>query len=277
MKSWKKRALIAVAVLVAVIVAIGLLSLVFVDFVVDFWWFQSQDMGFYFLMRWLYRYIVFGLFTAIFFGIFVVNFWIASRIVGQAGDRSTGEKRALVKTLHRGMRRFYLPLSLLLALPIAIPMYTHWQAALLFLFGGSNGVLDPLFSKNVSFYLFSLPVYNLIQKEVLLAFGVLFLAVVFLYWYEHRLLADSEKELPRQAHWHISALALLIVAILCWGLLLKRFDLLYETRNQPIFYGPGYVEMRIILPFIWLSGLLLAATGISLVVAFNRKAGWNRH
>ncbi|BBO75915.1 UPF0182 protein [Desulfosarcina widdelii] len=274
MKSWKKRVLLTVGALVGLVVAIGLLKLVFVDFVVDFWWFQSQDMGVYFLMRWLYRYLVFLFFTVLFFGIFLVNFWIATRLVGMAEGQDAEGKKDLFKLLHTGLRRFYIPFSLVLALPIAIPMYANWEAALLFLFGSASGVADPLFSKDISFYLFSLPVYNLLQKEVLLTFVVLFLVVVFLYRVEHRLLAGSEQALPRRAYWHISTLALLIVAIICWGFLLERYSLLYETTNLPVFYGPGYVEMRIVLPFIWLVTIFLAATGISLIVSFNRGKGW---
>ncbi|BBO69209.1 UPF0182 protein [Desulfosarcina alkanivorans] len=271
---WKKRILITAAALVAMGLVIILLNLFFVDFVVDFWWFQSQGMTVYLLMRLIYRYLVFAFFTAIFFGFFTVNFWFASRVIGVAETSRDKNDRNLVKTLHNGLRRMYLPLSVLMALPIAAPMYTHWEKALLFLFGGASGTADPLLGKDISFYLLSLPVYTLIQKEVLVAFIILLVGVMFLYWYESRLLAIEDQALPRIARVHVSALTLATVAIVCWGILFERYRLLYETVNLPIFFGPGYVEMKIILPMIWLSVIFLAATGISLVVSVNRKAGW---
>uniref|UniRef100_UPI003569AC80 UPF0182 family protein n=1 Tax=Desulfosarcina sp. TaxID=2027861 RepID=UPI003569AC80 len=274
MKSWKKRGLLFAAALVGLLLAIVLLKLVFVNFVVDFWWFQSQSMSLYYLMRLVYRYFVFVFFAALFFGIFYLNFWIASRVVGVAEKSTDKNEKNLIKTLHNGLRRMYIPLSLLMALPIAAPMYTHWEKSLLFLFGSASGAVDPLLGKDISFYLLSLPVYALIQKEVLAAFIILLMGVMFLYWYESRLLAIQEQTLPRRARVHVSLLALATVAILCWGFLLDRYDLLYETVNLPVFFGPGYVEMRIVLPMIWLSVVFLAATGISLVVGFNRKAGW---
>jgi uncharacterized membrane protein len=70
------------AALVGLVIAVGLLKLIFVDFVVDFWWFQSQGMTGYFVMRLIYRYLVFAFFAAIFFAFFYVNFWFASRVVG---------------------------------------------------------------------------------------------------------------------------------------------------------------------------------------------------
>jgi uncharacterized membrane protein (UPF0182 family) len=274
MKSWRKRVLVIAAVLIGLLLAIVLLKLIFVNFVVDFWWFQSQGMSLYFLMRLAYRYLVFIFFAAFFFGIFYVNFWIASQVVGVAEKSTDKNERSLVTTLHNGLRRMYLPLSFLMALPIAAPMYAHWEESLMFLFGSASGTVDPLLGRDISFYLLSLPIYTLIQKEVLVAFIILLVGVMFLYWYEGRLLAIQERALPRRARVHISLLGLATVAIVCWGFLLDRYQLLYETVNLPVFFGPGYVEMKIVMPMIWLSVFFLAATGISLVVSLNRKRGW---
>jgi uncharacterized membrane protein (UPF0182 family) len=105
------------------------------------------------------------------------------------------------------------------------------------------------------------------------AFIILLVGVVFLYWYESRLLAIQDQTLPRRARVHVSLLALATVAIVCWGFLLERYHLLYETVNLPVFFGPGYVEMKIILPMIWLSVLFLAAPAYP-GGSLNRKAGW---
>jgi uncharacterized membrane protein (UPF0182 family) len=153
MKSWKTKLLVAAAALVGLVIAVGLLKLIFVDFVVDFWWFQSQGMTGYFVMRLIYRYLVFAFFAAIFFAFFYVNFWFASRVVGVDETSPDKNNKNLVKTLHNGLRRMYLPLSIMMALPIAVPMYLSWEKALLFLFGGASGATDPLMGKDISFYL----------------------------------------------------------------------------------------------------------------------------
>ena len=279
MKSWKRKLGIFIGVLSALGLVILLLKLIFVDFVVDFWWFQSQEMTGYFLMRVVYRYLVFIFFAFIFFGIFYINFRFASRasnraenvqdISGKAGTQN------LLSFLHRGFQRLYLPLSAVMALPIALPMYIYWEDALLFLFSSESGAADPLFGKDISFYLFSLPIYNLIQKEVLFAFAILLTAVIFLYWFEYRVSAPGKQQaLPRKARLHIGILALLTTAIVGWGFLLEKYQLLYATSNLPAFYGPGYVEMHTVLPFIRLSVFFLAAFVFSLAVSIHRKKGW---
>ena len=274
MKPWQKKLLITLIVLLVLAVLTIAANFVFVDSVVDLLWFKAQGLGLYFFMRWLYRYVVFALFAFIFFVFFYLNFWIAARFVGSAGAGQQPDQKDLIKRVHSGLQRFYLPFSLLLALPIAIPMFTNWEKALLFIFSKPSGVADPLFGKDISFYLFSLPIYELLQKEILLVAAILFLSVLFLYWYERRLLASTEGSLPRGARVHINILALLVIAILCWDFFLKRHDLLYETVNLPVFFGPGFVEMRVLLPLIWLSMIALAGLGISLAIRANRKKGW---
>jgi hypothetical protein len=109
---------------------------------------------------------------------------------------------------------------------------------------------------------------------VLVAFIILLVGVVFLYWYESRLLAIQDRALPRRARVHVSAAGPGNSGHRLLGISARAIQLLYETVNLPIFFGPGYVEMKIILPMIWLSVFFLAATGISVVVSLNRKAGW---
>jgi uncharacterized membrane protein (UPF0182 family) len=274
METWKKKAIIGLGIVSLTAVAIMILKIVFVDFVVDFWWFQSQKMTLYFLLRLIYRYISFLFFTAFFFAIFYANFWMASRYAGKSTTATDPNQKNHIRNVRKRLRRFYLPLSLLMALPIAWPLYTNWELALQYVFAPASGTQDPLFGKDASFYLFSLPIYDLLQQEVLIASIVLLLAVASMYWYEKRLLAASDQTLPTRAVAHITVLALTVVVLSSWGVLLERYNLVYATANLPSFHGPGYVEMRVVLPFIWLSALLLAATGITLVVAVKRQKGW---
>ncbi len=273
MNTWKKNTLIGLGTFVLVALAIMVLKIVLVDFVVDFWWFQSQDMSLYFVLRLLYRYIAFLIYTAFFFVIFYANFWVAARYAVKTVTPTDKDQKDRMKNIRARLRMIYLPLSLLMALPIAWPLFKNWELALQFILAPTTGTTDPLFGKDASFYLFSLPIYRLLQQEILIAFIVLFIAVALIYWYEKRLLS-ADQPLPPRAFAHITLLALSIVVLLCWGVLLERFDLVYTTNNLPIFHGPGYAEMRVILPFIWLVALMLAMTGITLGIAVKRRKGW---
>lgn len=271
MKNWKGKLFVLLGIVGGLGVVALLLVFVFLDLVVDFWWFKSQGLALYYLMRLVYRYVVFLAAFLVFFALFFTNFWVASRYVGT--DSQTGKDRDLLKLLRTGSMKVYLPLSILLAIPIAFPLYRNWEASLLYFFGSSAGVQDPLFGRDVSYYLLSFPVYNLIQKELLAVFGILFLGVLFLYWYEHRLLARKEQHLNRGAKVHLSMLVFIVFLLFAWGFMLERYQLLYEDGHQPLFFGPGFAEMRVILPFIWLSIFFLMATAVSVIFYIHRRRG----
>jgi len=48
--------------------------------------------------------------------------------------------------------------------------------------------------------------------------------------------------------------------------MLDRFALLYADNNEPVFFGPGFVELRYQLPLIWLT--IFAVIGIMVTVLF---------
>lgn len=272
-------------ILAAVLLSVGglyvLLGVIFTDFLVDLWWFQSLNYGFYFWQRLLYRYLVFAGFTLLFFLIFFLNFWVAARFVGKAaGDEaeqiSTARSRfqGVIETFRRQSLKFYLLFSLVIGGFIAFPLYHHWEDALLYLFAPASGLQDPAFGRDVSYYLFSLPIYQLLLGELLLAMVLVFLASALLYWWKSRLLADKGLQLARGAKVHLSVLACLVFLIGAWFFMMQRFNLLYDQTHVPLFFGPGFAQMWVIQPLIWLSILSLLAVAVSLIVWIHTRKGW---
>ena len=264
----------------ALVLALGLLyvvfNLVYADFIVNLWWFESLGYGTYFWLRLIYPYGVFAVFTLLFFLVFFLNFWVASRFLGTANPGEPASRpryQELAQHFRTGSLKVYTPFSLLLAVIIALPLYGRWEETLLYLFSPAAGQPDPVFGKALSYYLFSLPIYLRLFQELLLAFVLLFLGLVLLYWLESRLLTREARHLPRGAQVHLSILVLLVFFMGVWHFLLQRHQLLYTDANAPLFFGPGFVEMRVILPLIWVSLTLLAATAFSLIFYIHTRRG----
>jgi hypothetical protein len=268
MRNWKSLLTVAAVALVLLAGATIALGISLTNFLVDFWWFSSLEYGSYFWLRVLYRYIFSGGVTIFFALIFFLNFWAASRYLGvdqnafsSLGRESGRHYRRVLNLFQTGSMQVYIPVSLVLGIMIAAPFYQQWERALLFFFGPDAGVRDSVYGEDVSFYLFRLPIFDLVQGEMLVAFSVLVLGIALLYWVEHQLIPVERKEWPKGARVHLSLLAFVTALILAWGFLLDRHNLLYTTVHEPVFYGPGFVELRYILPMIWLSVLgILAAT-----------------
>ena len=161
----------------------------------------------------------------------------------------------------------------MVAVFVAFPLYHHWEDALLYLFAPSAGLQDPAYGRDVSYYLFSLPIYQLLLRELLVAVGFMFLGSALLYWREDRPLAGQGLHLPWGAKVHLSVLAGLGFVMGAWFFMLQRYDLLYDRSHIPLFFGPGYAQMRVVLPLIWLAIVFLLAVAVSLIFFVHTRRG----
>lgn len=269
-----------------ILAAIGLgllyvvLALVFMDFMVDMWWFESLGYLSYFFWRLTYRYIILIIFSLLFFLVFFLNFWVASWFLGTAAPEA--EQPSLARSRYRyfldkfrsGSLKVYTPFSLILGVILAWPFYQRWEETLLFLFAPPAGVNDPVFGIDVSYFLFSLPIYLSILHTLVFTLILLLVGLVLLYWIEKSYLSKQERSLPWGAKTHLSVMVFVLFVVGIWDLILQRYSLLYTASKQSIFYGPGFVEMRVILPLIWLSIFFLLTTAVLLIYYLNRHKGF---
>lgn len=279
MQNWKSLpALIGATLIIAVISYIAF-YFVFLDLLVDLWWFESLNFAGYFWLRLLYRFFLSGGVTLIFFAIFFFHFWIASRYLGLNPpdeilldmDKRRRFQR-FAEVFMNGSVKFYTPLALALAIIIAVPFYDQWETTLMYLFGNESGVADPVYGKDVSFYMLSYPVLLLVQQELLLTSIILFFMVACLYWLEHIFVPNQGKEYPIGAKIHLAILLGFVVLSVVLGYMLDRYALLSVDRHEPVFYGPGFTELRYHLPLIWLSILSFLAVAITGSIAlFSEK------
>lgn len=279
MRNWKLLPALAGATIVIAIILYVAFYFFFLDLLVDLWWFRSLEMEAYYWLRLLYRFILSGGVTLVFFAIFYFHFWIASRYLGlnppddvllDADKRQRFQRFADV--FMDGSAKVYTPLSFILAVIIAIPFYDQWESAILFFFGSSAGVTEPVYGNDISFYLFSYPVFMLIQYELLITAVLLFFLVGCLYWLEHIFVPNQNQEFPLGAKIHLTVLIAFVVLFVVWGFALDRFSLLYTDSHEPVFFGPGFVEIRYKLPLIWMSIITFVATAVTAIIfIFSEK------
>jgi len=279
MRNWKLLPALAGATLVIAVIIYVAFYFLFLDLLVDLWWFRSLELEGYYWLRLLYRFILSGGVTIVFFAIFYFHFWIASRYLGlnppddvllDVDKRQRFQRFADV--FMDGSAKVYTPLSFILAIVIALPFYEQWESAILFFFGSSAGVEEPVYGNDVSFYLFSYPVYMLIQQELVIVASLLFVLVGCLYWLEHVFVPNQNKEFPLGAKIHLTILIGFVGLFVVWGFFLDRFSLLYVDSHEPVFFGPGFVEIRYQLPLIWLSIFTFIASAITAIIfIFSEK------
>ncbi|HSS19196.1 MAG TPA: UPF0182 family protein [Pyrinomonadaceae bacterium] len=163
-------------------------------------------------------------------------------------------------------------IAALFGLFYAFAMKAQWQTFALFLNQTSAAKLDPVFNKPVSFYLFSLPLYDLLSAWALtITFVMLGAAIIY------SLLAAPQQLLKvakssAAAPWVAVSLALaLFLSALAWRTSLSRFPYLWEDHQ--VFSGVTYSEANYLLPALkWVAIALLLAAVIALVNAFTKRS-----
>src|SRR5256886_307754 len=152
----------------------------------------------------------------------------------------------------------------LLALLVAALEVGNWGIILQFFYHVPYGADDPLFNKDISFYLFVLPAYILIKNWMLLTLVLSALFAGTIYWVHGDIEYDTHhRSMSPTAIAHGSALFGLLFAVKAWSYGLDRYLLLYGDNGVVV--GASYTDVYVGLPGLWL------LIGFSIIAAF---AAW---
>ncbi len=151
--------------------------------------------------------------------------------------------------------------ALVAGLLIAIGETGKWDLILRFIYQVPYGQSDPLFDKDIGFYLLSLPVYIALKDWML---WILFLSALMagaVYFLRGQINLDRRPwRISSAAIAHGSALLGLYFAAKAWSYALDRFLLLYDDNGVVV--GAGYSDVHVELPMPWLLICVAAAAAV---------------
>jgi len=249
-----------------------------VNFLMDLWWFDTLGYVYYYGLRETYRDIIAIGITVIIVFLVYANFLFIPRLISNdrldiGSDDQVTKAGWVDKLFITYPIKVLLPLSILITIPVIFPIYENWELFLLYIFSSSSGVVDPAYGKDISYYLFSYPVYTLVQDKLLIVFSMLFCIISFIYWRIYKEYKGKNSSFPLPAKLHLTGLIVAIVAIEAWSIVLERIEMLYEDRNEPVYFGPGLVDMTYQLPLIWLTFVVFLGIAGSAIYLIYRKKG----
>ena len=157
--------------------------------------------------------------------------------------------------------KLFKPAALVLSFLTAISMSSLWMTFLKALNGAKVGTSDPLFGRDIGYYLFKLPAISAILN-MLIALTVLSLvACAGLYWIRGEIKLPAKRAaMDPKASRHIGALlAVVFVLIAVRLLLVATSNLLYSSTGPLV--GASYTDIHVSLPAIYVSAVaaLIAA------------------
>src|SRR5579872_3272279 len=240
-----------------------------VSYYVDVLWFGSLGYEQVFRRTISLQWSVFALFTAATF--LILYGWFRALKRAYPSDLLDGGlifigRQAVKLPVERITNLITIVVSIFIALASGAGMMSDWSTFALYWYAPKNtGVADPIFGKPLSFYLFTLPVWESITGWLLTLAVLACIAAVFflLLTGSIRLLSRGRgSSLPLPWRGFSIAFAFLLLVLAMW-VYLSRFDTLFNEHT--IFSGVAYTDAHVTLTGLLIVCIaLIVGAGISL-------------
>ncbi|MEK7354480.1 MAG: UPF0182 family protein [Chloroflexota bacterium] len=240
------------------------------DLYSEWLWFSSLNYGSVYTTVLKTRVLVFFL-AAISFGVlFIGNLGLAARLVPKNEARFWPLN--IVRQLQSMLRMVVILGTILLSLIFGLVAQSKWEIILRFLNRQPFGITDPVFHKEVGFYVFSLPFLDLVEGWLLWALIVTLAGSAAVYLLSYGL-QWFRLHLTRPVLAHISGLAIALLGLLAWGYWLSIWELVFSSRG--VVFGASYADLHAKLPAQWiLIVVVFISIGVILVSVWRRNFRW---
>jgi len=161
-----------------------------------------------------------------------------------------------------------LGVAALIALGLGGLMASSWTTVQLFAHQVPFGQTDPSFHLDLSFYVFALPFYRLIQSFA----NTLFLVAIVLVGIRYLVAVISGASMPTSARAHVGVLVVLFLFTIAIGFQLDRYSLVYSNQSG-IFQGVSYTDANAKFLAINIMTILAAFAG-TLFLVFCLTRWW---
>src|SRR5207244_12997912 len=157
----------------------------------------------------------------------------------------------------------------LMALASGLPPTVHWETVLGYFNATSFGVTDPLFGRDLSFFVFVLPLWQLVYGwAITLVTSTIVLTLAVYVLQRSLVLTTRGPRLAAGARTHLLLLGALALALKAVGFWLDRFELVFSPRG--IVFGAAYTDIYASLPALGALAVLALLCAAACVVQISR-------
>ncbi|MBV7339608.1 UPF0182 family protein, partial [Chloroflexi bacterium TSY] len=229
-----RRYVWAIAPLIIVIFLVRLLSLS-----TDWLWYSSLNLQSIFFTRITASIALFFVSALIFWVIWSINIFMMRRLTPNALDNTSFEHIVMLF----GLRIYPLMLSIgaIIALFVGLALAAEWEIFLLYFNQIHFGLSDPLFGQDISFFLFTLPVWQIVHRWLLITLTLSLGANLIMSG-----IGWQGWVIRKSVSIHLSILAALILLLLAAQFRLSAYSLVYSQRGAV--FGAGYTDVNAQLP-----------------------------
>jgi len=222
---------------------------------------------------------------AVLFSAAWLNIWLCHRLAPHAFhrvllDATSVDFREI--DLRALLRRILYGLSAVFSVLLGYSATAQWEVVQRFLhssgiaFQDATGapLTDPLFHRNVAYYIVRLPFLQFVNGWLLgLAIPLALVVTLVYFFYGGIVDAHDRVNVSRGVAMHLGVLYAFLFGVLAWRHRLDMNDLLFAQHEK--FTGAGYVEVHARLPVLWV--LMALAALIALVFLVGAFVGRGRY
>jgi len=271
-----------------------ILALALLNFYTDLLWFEAVGLASLLWTRVVTEWLLFFAAWLIAALVLFANWQLARRIAGRGAmavpwlrQRMMGGQVVAEPTAHLIGGRAANILLILGAVGLgwffALPAKGMWLSVLQFGHAVPFGQSDPVLGRDLSFYLFRLPLLKFLQGWLLwlILFALGGAALVYLAGLSAERLAARVQIVGEEPWWrgfstaaerHLLLLGAVALVLFAWGYQLNIPDLLYSTSGAA--YGAGYTDLHARLPVMQILTWIALAGAVILLASLFVRVRW---
>ncbi len=276
-RTFKILSSIVVFVLLSFILFVAFGSKVYTDWL----WFKNLDFlktfWIMFLTNFWIRIIVGAIFT---FFIFLNLSFTKKSVLGSANLKQDDQVETLFEDERKNILDWvnrkrlnivYLLFSLIFGFLFSSVSTGSWEMVLKYLNQTPFNMVDPLFGKDVGFYVFSLPFLSFLKEMgmVLVILTLIFVGIIYILVSGIKSFNEMSVKLNNRVKTHITILISLFLLLKAWDYRLDMYELLFSPRG--VAFGASYTDVHANLLGLRVLIVIVLAIAVALLVSIFRK------
>jgi len=226
----------------------------FIYLVTDYFWYYQIQFTTLFTKTLITKLTLGGIFGLTSLIVLLVNLWIARKFskipfiaVGRGEPLSSPIPIPQLEELKPVLEKLMVAIMFVIAFFVGSWAASHWETALKFLHAVPFGTLDPLFDKDISFYVFKVPFFKFLFSFSL-AIALLSVIVVFVInALNNRIIfSNTGIEIADETKVHMAVLGGLLCLLVAAHFQLELYKL--PILQKDLFPGAGYSDIHATIP-----------------------------
>jgi|YNPNPStandDraft_1061719.scaffolds.fasta_scaffold00112_19 uncharacterized membrane protein (UPF0182 family) len=259
-------------VLIVIVALLVIFGSAIVGLYTDWLWFDDLNFSVIFSTILLTRIKIGILFGGLFFLIIYGNLWYARKIAPPPSP--TGIEQQLLERLGRLARRgiglLIFAGSIIIAAMVGLEAATHWDEWLKYFNAVPFEAKDPLFHRDIGFYVFKLPFLGYLYHWLFFALAASAVASAALHYADEAIEFFGERlQFAPKVKAHLSVLVAGMFFLKAWGYRLSMYDLV-NVRGD-LFDGAGYTQVHASIPALWILMVVAVLGGLLVLMNIGRR------